>query len=197
MMNAVEMMKRICVFCGASDPVSGLYVPAIERFADTLAARGGSLVYGGGKVGLMGVVADRVLAQGGSVLGVIPHQLERREVAHLGLTELIRVDSMHERKRIMYERSDAFVVFPGGFGTLDETMEILTWKQLAIHDKPIVLANLDGFYDGLLAWLERATHDGLLKPKYLPLCRAVTDVPAIFDYLDTYEAHRPNLETWG
>ena len=197
MMNAVEMMKRICVFCGASDPVSGLYVSAIERFADTLGARGGSLVYGGGKVGLMGVVADRVLAQGGSVLGVIPHQLERREVAHLGLTELIRVDSMHERKRIMYERSDAFVVFPGGFGTLDETMEILTWKQLAIHDKPIVLANLDGFYDGLLAWLERATHDGLLKPKYLPLCRAVTDIPAIFDYLDTYEAHRPNLETWG
>jgi hypothetical protein len=115
----------------------------------------------------------------------------------LGLTELIRVDSMHERKRIMYERSDGFVVFPGGFGTLDETMEILTWKQLGIHDKPIVLANLDGFYDGLLAWLERATHDGLLKPKYLPLCRAVTDVPAIFDYLDTYEAHRPNLETWG
>jgi uncharacterized protein (TIGR00730 family) len=179
------MQKReICVFCGASPASRGSLTTAIEAFADGLVSRDWGLVYGGGRVGLMGKVADRVMAAGGRVFGVIPHQLSAREQAHQGLTELVEVASMHERKALMYDRSDAFVAFPGGFGTLDEIMEIVTWKQLSIHNKPVIFANIDGYYDALEAWTVRAEADGLLRPEVRVLATFANDVEAVFACLD-------------
>jgi uncharacterized protein (TIGR00730 family) len=169
----------------------------MHALGDEMLARKLGLVYGGGRVGLMGVVAEKVLFGGGEVVGVIPHQLQRREVAHLGVTELLVVGSMHERKAIMYERSDAFVVMPGGFGTLDEAMEILTWKQLGIHDKPVVFVNVGGYYDGLAVFFERAIADGLLKSVYAPLYKFVDSVPALFTYLDGYEPSSSGIAPWA
>lgn len=193
----MRQLRSICVFCGASDPSDAQYRAQMHLLGDEMLARALALVYGGGRVGLMGVVAEKVLFGGGTVVGVIPHQLQRREVAHLGVSELILVDSMHERKAIMYERSDAFVVMPGGFGTLDEAMEILTWKQLGIHDKPVVFVNVAGYYDGLAAFFERAIADGLLKAAYAPLYKFVDSVPALFAYLDDYEPHGEGIAPWA
>ena len=190
-------LKTLCVFCGASSPTNEQYVQAMHALGDQMLSRGLGLVYGGGRVGLMGVVAEKVLFGGGTVLGVIPHQLQRREVAHLGVTELVVVDSMHERKAIMYERSDAFIVMPGGFGTLDEAMEILTWKQLGIHDKPIVFVNVAGYYAGLKTFFERAIAEGLLKAEYAPLYHFVDDVPGLFSYLEAYEPHMKGIASWA
>lgn len=190
-------LRTICVFCGASSPADPVYLGAMHALGDEMLRRGLGLVYGGGRVGLMGVVAERVLFGGGPVIGVIPHQLQRREVAHLGVTELIVVDTMHERKAIMYDRSDAFVVMPGGFGTLDEAMEILTWKQLGIHDKPIVFVNVAGYFDGLAMFFDRAIRDGLLKAEYAPLYHFVADVPSLFAYLEGYEPHRQGITPWA
>lgn len=190
-------IRNVCVFCGASQPLEAHYGAAMEAFADTLAQREIGLVYGGGSVGLMGQIADRMLARGGRVLGVIPHQLQRRELAHQSVTELVLVETMHERKAIMYDRSDAFVIFPGGFGTLDEAMEILTWKQLGIHDKPIVFANLHGYFDGLGQLFERAAKDGLLQTKYLPLYHFAPDVAGIFAYLESYAPGYDGIRSWA
>lgn len=190
-------LRSICVFCGASDPSDPQYRVQMHALADEMVARKLGLVYGGGRVGLMGVVAEKVMAGGGHVVGVIPHQLQRREVAHLGVSELIVVDSMHARKAIMYERSDVFVVMPGGFGTLDEAMEILTWKQLGIHDKPVVFVNVGGYYDGLQAFFERAIQDGLLKAVYAPLYKFVDSIPALFAYLDGYEPTQDGIAPWA
>lgn len=156
-------MKRICVFCGSSagsDPVFGEAARALAR---GMVERGQELVYGGGSIGIMGIVADEVLAKGGVVRGVIPHSLFIREVGHRGLTENRVVDSMHERKQAMVDMSDAFLSLPGGFGTLDETFEVLTWGQLGIHQKPIVLVNTRGFWDPLVAMCDRMVTDGFLK----------------------------------
>jgi uncharacterized protein (TIGR00730 family) len=176
--------REICVFCGASPSKRGSLTTAIEAFADGLVARDWGLVYGGGRVGLMGTVADRVLVGGGRVFGVIPHQLSAREQAHRGLTELVEVETMHERKALMYDRSDAFVGFPGGFGTLDEMMEIVTWKQLSIHSKPVIFANIDGYYDALAAWTERAELDGLLRPEVRALATFANDIDDVFACLE-------------
>ena len=129
--------------------VSDTYKDAAHQLGTLLGQNGHQLVYGGGRVGLMGIVADATLAAGGPVVGIIPEHIQVLEVEHTGLTELLVVDSMHTRKRMMVDRSDAFVVLPGGLGTLDETFEILTWKQLRLHDKPIVVANIDGYWDPL------------------------------------------------
>ena len=190
-------IHSVCVFCGASTPKKPVYEAAMRQLGDSLVANDMALVYGGGRVGLMGAVAEQVLTQGGRVIGVIPHQLERREVAHLGLTELVVVDSMHERKRIMYDRSDAFACLPGGFGTMDEVMEILTWKQLGIHDKPIVFVNVDGYYEHLRLMLERMTEDGLLKTEYVPLYHFVDDVEGLFAYLQKYTPHKAGIMPWA
>lgn len=190
-------IHSVCVFCGASTPKKPIYEAAMRQLGDELVANEMALVYGGGRVGLMGAVAEQVLTQGGRVIGVIPHQLERREVAHLGLTELVVVDSMHERKRIMYDRSDAFACLPGGFGTMDEVMEILTWKQLGIHDKPIVFVNVDGYYEHLRLMLERMTEDGLLKAEYVPLYHFVNDVDELFAYLKAYTPHKAGIMPWA
>jgi uncharacterized protein (TIGR00730 family) len=190
-------IPSVCVFCGASTPKRGHFQDAMHELADGLVARDWALVYGGGKVGLMGTVSERVMAKGGRVIGVIPHQLQRREVAHLGLTELHVVDTMHERKQIMYEKSGAFACLPGGFGTMDEVMEILTWKQLGIHDKPVVFVNVDGFYDAIRVQFDRMIEEGLLKSEYVPLYHFVDDVESLFAYLEGYTPHKAGIMPWA
>lgn len=190
-------IHNVCVFCGASTPQRELFDKAMVELADGLVERQMGLVYGGGRVGLMGTVANRVMEQGGRVIGVIPHQLQRREVAYHGLTELHVVDSMHERKRLMYDKSDAFACLPGGFGTMDEVMEILTWKQLGIHDKPIVFVNVDGYYEHMRGLFDRMIDEGLLKSEYVPLYHFVDDIPALFEYLEAYTPHKAGIMPWA
>ena len=154
---------RVCVFCGASAGRGAIFRETASEVARALVLRGAGIVYGGGSVGCMGALADAALALGGEVIGVIPEALAAREVAHRGLTELHVVGSMHERKALMAQEADAFVALPGGFGTLDEFFEILTWAQLGIHTKPCLMVNTDGYYDHLLSFLEVAIEEGFLK----------------------------------
>ena len=156
-------MTRICVLSGARYGTRPEYRTAAEALGRVLVARGLELVYGGARVGLMGVIADTVLAGGGRVTGVIPEALVAREVAHTGLDDLRIVDSMHERKATMADLSDGFIALPGGWGTFDELFEILTWAQLGIHSKPIGLLNTEGFYDGLLAFIDHVAREGFLR----------------------------------
>ena len=155
-------MKSVAVFCGARHGASPEYTLAARMLGAEIAQRGMTLVYGGGHVGLMGVVADACLAAGGQVVGVIPDFMVARELAMDGLTELHVTDSMHSRKALMAERADAFIALPGGFGTLDELFEILTWRQVGLHSKPIGLLNVDGYYSGLLSFITRAIEEGFV-----------------------------------
>ncbi|HEV3144992.1 MAG TPA: TIGR00730 family Rossman fold protein [Gemmataceae bacterium] len=158
-------MRRVCVFCGSKCGNGSQYTEAARNFAECLVRRGLGLVYGGGDIGLMGILADTMLPLGGEVIGVIPRLLEAKELAHRGITELHVVESMHTRKALMADKADAFVALPGGFGTADELFEILTWRQLHIHDKPIGILNVAGFFDPFLAWLDRMVEEGFLSPK--------------------------------
>ncbi len=173
------------------------YGAAVAAFGAELARRGIRLVYGGGRVGLMGRLADAVLAGGGEVLGVIPSGLLEREIGHGGVTELRVVTTMHERKAIMFEQSDAFVVFPGGYGTLDETFEITTWKQLGLHAKPIVLVNVAGAFDPLLQLIGRLVENGFVRPAYRDLLHVVPDVPSVFAHLDAWRPTPAAPLTWA
>lgn len=155
-------MKSVAVFCGARAGNSPFYVEAARQLGSELAQRGLSLVYGGGHVGLMGTVADACLAAGGKVVGVIPQFMVERELAMTGLSELHITDSMHSRKALMAERADAFIALPGGFGTLDELFEILTWRQIGLHDKPIGLLNIQGYYTELLGFIKHAVKEGFV-----------------------------------
>lgn len=157
------MRKRICVYCGSHIGQNDRYREAAVDLGRLLAARDLGLVYGGGHVGLMGVIADAALAGGGEVIGVIPEQLRQQEVAHDGLSELHIVADMHERKALMANLADGFIALPGGLGTLEELSEMLTWQQLGIHTKPIGLLNTGGYYDALLAFLDRAVADGYVR----------------------------------
>lgn len=159
-------MKNICVFCGSASGVDPAYAKAARQTGEQLVQRGFGLVYGGGHVGLMGVVADAVLAQGGYVFGVITEDLMGREVGHRGLSELQIVRTMHERKTIMAERADAFLILPGGIGTLEEFFEEWTWAVLGDHTKPIGLVNTAGYYDDLITFLDHMVQQGFLKEKY-------------------------------
>ncbi|MEM7273053.1 MAG: TIGR00730 family Rossman fold protein [Actinomycetota bacterium] len=161
----VRAIRSLCVYCASSNGSNPAITAATEQLGRLLAKEHIELVYGGGAVGLMGLIADTVMAGGGRVTGIIPTPLMPREVAHRGITELVEVETMHERKAAMIERSDAFVALPGGFGTLEELAEVLTWAQLGIHDKPIGLLNVDGFYDPLLALFDRCITDRVLKEK--------------------------------
>ena len=181
-------MTRLCVFCGSSSGVRPAYAATARAFGVELARRGVGLVYGGGSVGLMGVLADTVLAAGGEVIGVIPRGLASRELLHPGLTEQRVVGSMHERKATMAELSDGFVTLPGGLGTLEETLEMLTWLQLGIHDKPVAVLNVDGYYDGLLKLLATAVREGFLRREYVDLV-LFGDAPA--EVLDRIVSWRP------
>jgi len=162
-------LRRVCVFCGSSTGTDPVYAEAARAMGAALAAGGVELVYGGGAVGLMGILADAVMAAGGRVTGVIPVGLFSREVRHDAVTELHEVASMHERKALMYELSDAFVALPGGLGTLDELFETLTWAQLGLHSKPVGLLDVDGYYDPLLAFLRHATDAGFVKERHLTM----------------------------
>jgi hypothetical protein len=162
-------VKRVCVFCGSSPGTRPGYADTARTLAAALVRRHMGLVYGGGQVGLMGVMADAVLEQGGEVIGVIPRPLASRELAHPGLTEMRMVESMHERKATMASLVDAFITLPGGLGTLEETLEVLTWAQLGIHRKPIGILNTEGYYDGLLKLLAHAVSEGFVRREYLSL----------------------------
>ena len=169
-------IRSLCVYCGASNGVAEMYAHAARELAGALVASGIALVYGGGNVGLMGVIADEVMRLGGDVTGVIPQALMEKEVGHRAVSRLHVVADMHERKAMMAELSDGFIAMPGGIGTLEELFEILTWSQLGLHDKPIGLLNVNGFYDGLVAFTGhlvtegflRQTHAGLLMHEALP-----------------------------
>jgi uncharacterized protein (TIGR00730 family) len=157
-------LRSVCVFCGSAAGSAPIYLDAARTFGTLLARRGLTLVYGGARVGLMGAVADAALAAGGAVVGVMPRGLWDREIGHTGLTEMHIVESMHERKALMAMRSDAFVALPGGAGTLDELFEAWTWAQIGIHDKPIALLDVDGYYQPLLAALDHMAAQGFIRP---------------------------------
>jgi uncharacterized protein (TIGR00730 family) len=174
-------VKRVCVYCGSSGRVDEIYRAAATRLGVVLAKAGLDVVYGGGRVGLMGLLADAALASGGHVTGIIPSHLHDREVGHTGLSELLVVGTMHERKRRMFELADAFVVLPGGLGTLDETIEVITWKQLGLHDKPIVLVDVAGYWTPLFELFEHVVTSGFAPRRSFALYRVVPrveDVPA-------------------
>lgn len=175
------MLRRICVFCGSNAGTREVYQQAAQTVGRLLCRRGVELVYGGGHVGLMGIVADACLSEGGRVIGVIPQALADREVAHTGLTELRIVGSMHERKFLMAELSDAFLALPGGFGTWEELFEMLTWSQLGIHRKACAVLNVDGYYDPLLAMADRAVDEGFLRATNRNLLLADTDPGRLID----------------
>ena len=173
----------MCVFCGSSLGVRPAYEHAARALGAEIAGRGLRVVYGGAAVGLMGVLADAALGAGGQVVGVIPQPLVDREVAHTGLTELRVTDSMHERKALMAELADAFVALPGGFGTLDEFAEILTWTQLGFQRKPCGLLNVAGFFDPLLTFFDHAAAEGFVRPGHRRLVTVDTDPARLFDTL--------------
>ncbi|MBS0307859.1 MAG: TIGR00730 family Rossman fold protein [Proteobacteria bacterium] len=162
-------MKSICVYCGSSLGTQTIYADLARQLAAAMVKDGIALVYGGGNIGLMGVIADEVMRLGGEVTGIIPLALMSKEVGHHGLSKLHVVKDMHERKALMAELSDGFIAMPGGIGTLEELFEAYTWLQLGLHDKPIGLLNVDGFYDGLLGFLAHTVRQGFLKPEQATL----------------------------
>jgi hypothetical protein len=179
----VTPIRAVCVFCGSQPGARPAYLQAARELGAQLSRRGWTTVYGGGHVGMMGALADSALAAGGRVVGVIPEHLMRPEVAHQGLSELRVVDSMHTRKRLMAERSDAFVVLPGGYGTFEEMFEMVTWRQLQLHAKPLGLLNVDGYFDHLLAFLRHAQEQQFIRPQHRGLLGAGTEVGALLDTL--------------
>ena len=187
-------MRRICVFCGSSTGLRPDYRLAAEAMGTALARRGQELVYGGGKVGLMGIMADAALAAGGRVTGVIPQALVAKEVGHAGLTELRVVRSMHERKALMAELADGFVALPGGMGTLDEMFEILTWAQLGIHAKPCGLLNVAGYFDPLLGFVRHSVAEGFVRQEHGSMLQVAAQPDALLDLLQ--HAHVPVLPKW-
>jgi uncharacterized protein (TIGR00730 family) len=179
---------RVCVFCGSSAGARPAYLAAARELGTLLAARGVGLVYGGASVGLMGELADAVVVAGGETIGVIPRRLVDRELAHAGLSELHVVETMHERKALMAELSDAFVVLPGGAGTLDELFEALTWRQLGLHSKPLALLDVDGFFAPLLALADHLVEEGFVQEAFRALLLVERDASALLDRL-AYETN--------
>ncbi len=187
-------MKRVCVFCGSSTGSPSLYQEAAQRMGDAIVRRGLGLVYGGGGIGLMKVVADAVLAKNGEVIGVMPRSLTAKEAAHEGLADLRVVGSMHERKALMADLSDAFIALPGAYGTLDEYCEVLTWAQLGLHRKPCGLLNVAGFYDQLIAHFDRLVAEAFLSPVNRSLVLEARDPESLLDALARYQS--PVKERW-
>lgn len=185
---------NICIFCGSSVGNDGAYRQAAEFTGKLLAQRGIGLVYGGGHVGLMGVVADAVLSGGGQVTGVIPRALAEREVAHNGLTSLIVVETMHERKAEMAKRADGFIALPGGAGTMEEAFEQWTWAQLGVHQKPCGFLNVNGYFDPLRVMIEKMKKEGFLKPEYAEIL-VFSDEPS--QILGAFESYVPPARKWA
>ena len=176
-------VERVCVYCGAADRVAEPYREAARRTGTLLAEAGIELIFGGGRVGLMGLTARAALAAGGRVTGIIPGFLHDREIGHTGVSELVVVGSMHERKQRMFERADAFAVLPGGLGTLDETLECITWKQLDLHDKPIVIVDIDGYWRPLSHLIEHAIGAGFASGRTRRLIEVVDSPEALMQAL--------------
>lgn len=187
-------IKNICVYCGSSPGLNPAYARAATILGKTLAERDIGLVYGGAAVGIMGVVADAVLANGGKAIGVIPKALAVKEVAHEGLNELHVVESMHERKAMMADLSDGFIALPGGWGTLEEIFEILTWAQLGFHRKPCGLLNVEGYYDDLIRFLENAFTQQFVNDLYRPILITADEPAKILDQFAVYRA--PAVRKW-
>src|SRR5690348_1396914 len=187
--------RRLCVYCGSSDAVDRQYREAATELGACLAAAGIGLVYGGGRVGLMGLLADAALAGGGEVIGIIPSRLRDAELAHPGATELVVVETMHERKRLMAEKADAFAILPGGIGTLDEMFETVSWKQLGLHDKPILLVDIGGYWAPLCALLEDIVVKGFAQPKARELIRVVPTIAALMAALKAEPARRRDTDS--
>jgi uncharacterized protein (TIGR00730 family) len=181
--GSLHAMKRVCIFCGSSPGTDPSFAQAARDLATGLASSGLEIVYGGAKCGLMGIVADAALKAGGRVIGVLPRALQEKELAHPNLTALHLVTSMHERKALMADLSDAFVALPGGFGTLDEFCEILTWAQLGIHAKPCGLLNVNHFFDGFLSQVQTAIAGGLTRPEHAKLIRVAATAEAMLSRL--------------
>lgn len=181
-------LKSVCVFCGSQQGARAEYLDAARDLARACAARDMLVVYGGGHVGMMGALADEMLANNGRIVGIIPRHLMRSELAHRGLTELNIVESMHDRKRVMAERSDAFVVLPGGYGTFEEMFEMVTWLQLRLQSKPIGILNIEGYYDRLLDFLRHAASEGFIRPEHWDLIIVEHGVELLLDRLDLHAA---------
>ena len=179
----MKKIRRLCVYCGSSSAVEARYREAASELGARLAAAGIELIYGGGRVGLMGLLADAALTTNGKVTGIIPRRLLDAEVAHLGVTELVVVDSMHDRKRLMAEKADAFAVLPGGIGTLDELLETLSWKQLELHDKPILLVDIGGYWAPLRELLDHIVVSGFARAQTRGLLHVVPSVSALMTAL--------------
>jgi len=192
-------LRSVCVFCGSQAGKRPEYADAARELVRVLVAHEVDLVYGGGHVGLMGALADQALALGGRVIGVIPEHLMRPEVAHQGLTELLVVDSMHTRKRAMADRSDAFIVLPGGYGTLEEMFEMVTWLQLQLQAKPVGIVNVEGYFDSLLAFIQHGASEGFIRREHWDLL-IVEHAPALlFERLQLHAArmkrsHPPSVD---
>jgi uncharacterized protein (TIGR00730 family) len=189
-----QPVRRVCVYAGSNPGSNNAYADAARALASTMAARGIGLVYGGGKVGLMGVLADTMLGAGGEAIGVMPQALIDREIGHPGLTELKVVDSMHERKALMAELSDAFVAVPGGIGTLEELIEVYTWSQLGIHSKACGVLNVRGYYDHLAAFLDHAVDEAFLHRQHRAVLSVAADPAELLDRLAAFEP--PTVEKW-
>lgn len=187
-------MKRLCVFCGSARGSRPEHIATARQLGELCAARGIGLVTGGGHIGLMGILADAALARGGQVIGVIPAALKDKELAHAGLTELRVVASMHERKALMADLADGFAAMAGGFGTADELFEVLTWGQLGIHAKPVGLLNVAGYFDPLLAWLDRAVAEGFLPGPQRDILQVATDPAELLKRLETYRPQESLLK---
>jgi uncharacterized protein (TIGR00730 family) len=179
----MQTIRALCVYCGSSGAVAAPYRQAASELGARLAAAGIEIVFGGGRVGLMGLLAEAALAAGGRVTGIIPERLRDAELAHRGVSELVVVAGMHERKRLMAERADAFAILPGGIGTLDEMFEMLSWKQLGLHAKPIFLVDIEGYWAPLQVLLDHIVAGGFARPETRRLMRAVPDVAALLAVL--------------
>ncbi len=187
-------MKRICVFCGSNFGLRPAYVTAAKVMGQALVKRGLGLVYGGGNVGLMGVIADEVKSLGGEVIGVIPQALAEKELAHTDLSDLHVVKSMHERKALMADLSDGFIAMPGGYGTFEEFCEVLTWAQLGFHRKPCGLLNVEGYYSPMLILFDHAVIEGFVREQHRPLVLTDDDPGCLLDMFENYKPQ--HLEKW-
>lgn len=187
-------MKTVCVFCGSATGESGSYEKAARLLGRTLARRGLRVVFGGGQVGLMGALADAVLDAGGEAVGVMPKALLEKEIGHQSLTELHVVGTMHERKALMADLSDGFIALPGGYGTFEELLEVLTWAQLSLHEKPCGLLNVEGFYDALLSLFDHAVGEGFVRGDHRALALTEEDPERLLDLMLNYTV--PSTEKW-
>lgn len=190
----LDRMKRIAVFCGSSTGYNGIYRNQAEMLGKILAKKEIKLIYGGGKVGLMGVLANAALEAGGEVTGVIPDFMKPWEVAHDTLTELIHVETMHERKALIHKMSDAAIALPGGFGTLEELFEMLTWGQLGLHQKPVGLLNINGYFSSVVETIENMVREGFLKEVNRDMVLISKDIEALLEKMECY--HAPSVRKW-